>query len=102
MAKKSKKTSKTSTPSNTFSAAFTRAIAACVREHCSDGSCMPRSEIAEQLLATGAVTEDHPELLTVMVGEAVKLGEVPGCSSRRGPGGGVFYVSAYEKANAAE
>lgn len=94
MAKKSERQS-------VFSAAVVRAIAAVCKEACADGTCVTRETVAKRLLKSKAFTQDNLTLLTVMVGEAVKHGEVPGFSSRRGPGGGIYSIAAAEKAEQA-
>ena len=73
---------------------FSRAIAKTARELRPEDGCVTRQEVAKAILKSKAFTQDNLDLLTVMVGEAVKHGEVPGWTSRRGPGGGLHPVGS--------
>ena len=103
MAKKNSKKN----PARTFSEAFTKAVAQAAWELLGEGKWLftTREEIANRLVRQNAVTETNLQILTMMVGEAVKLGEVPEYAGKRGPGCGIYHVptlQAHEEAVAAE
>lgn len=86
--------SKNSKKLGVFSKALVNAIQVACKEATAKGEAVTREEVAAMLIKGKSFTEDNLALLTVMVGEAVKHGEVPGYSSKRGPNGGIFPVGS--------
>lgn len=80
-----------------FSKELCRAIAKAVRELGTDGYCISSAEVAKALKKTKMFTVEHPDILRLLVAQAVSTGAVPGLASRKGRDGGIYSVSGAER-----